>query len=44
MSLTVTEPAPIYIPAKGKIVGILNRSEPSKENKVIDEIDKILSI
>lgn len=44
MSLTVTEPAPIYIPAKEKIVGILNRSEPSKENKVIDEIDKILSI
>lgn len=44
MTLKVTEPAPIYIPANGKSVGILNRSEPSKENKVASEIDKILSL
>jgi len=44
MTLGVTEPAPIYVPAAGKSVGILNRSEPSKENKVVSEIDKILSL
>lgn len=44
MTLRVTEPAPIYVPAEGKAVGILNRSEPSKENRVSDEIDKILSL
>lgn len=44
MTLRVTEPAPIYVPSEGKAVGILNRSEPSKENKVTDEIDKILSL
>lgn len=43
MTLSVTEPAPIHLPSKGKSVGIINRSLPSKENEAIDIIDKILS-
>lgn len=44
MTLSVTEPAPIYLPAQGKSVGIINRSLPSKQNETIDAIDKILSV
>lgn len=43
MTLSVTEPAPIHLPSKGKSVGIINRSLPSKQNEAIDVIDKILS-
>lgn len=44
LTLSVTEPAPIYIPSQGKTVGIINRSLPSKQNEAIDAIDKILSV
>lgn len=44
MTLRVTEPAPIYLESKGKTVGIINRTEPSKDTKTLDEIDKILSL
>jgi uncharacterized protein DUF6340 len=43
LTLSVTEPAPIYIESKGKSVGIINRSLPSKQNEAADVIDKILS-
>jgi len=42
LTMSVTEPAPVYVPNHIKRVGILNRSESTK-NKAIDKIDKILS-
>jgi hypothetical protein len=44
LTLSVTEPAPIYIPSEGKAVGIINRSLPNKQNEAFDVIDKILSV
>ncbi|MFD0797588.1 DUF6340 family protein [Maribacter chungangensis] len=43
LTMGVTEPALVYLPSDVKRVGIINRSEPSKGNKVLDDIDKILS-
>ncbi|WP_318543673.1 DUF6340 family protein [Marixanthotalea marina] len=40
--MSVTEPAPVYVPDHIKRVGILNRSESTK-NKTLDALDKILS-
>jgi len=40
--MSVTEPAPLHVPGHVKRVGILNRSESTK-NKMLDNIDKILS-
>ena len=42
LTMSVTEPAPVYIPKQITRVGILNRSE-STTNKVLDKIDKIFS-
>jgi hypothetical protein len=42
LTISVTEPAPVYIPNHIKRVGILNRSE-STTNKTLDKIDKIFS-
>jgi len=42
LTMSVTEPAPVYVPNHIKRVGILNRSE-STSNKTLDKIDKILS-
>jgi hypothetical protein len=42
LTMSVTEPAPVYIPKHIKRVGLLNRSE-STSNKTLDKIDKILS-
>ena len=42
LTMSVTEPAPVYVPSQIKRIGILNRSE-STTNKVIDKIDKIFS-
>jgi hypothetical protein len=44
MTLSVTEPAPVYVPSNIKTIGIINRSLPSKENANLDQIDKILSV
>ena len=44
LTLSVTEPAPVYLPTNIETIGIINRSLPSKKNKTIDNIDKILSI
>jgi len=44
LTISVTEPAPVYVPSNIKSVGIIDRSLPSDENeKIIDQIDKILS-
>ncbi len=44
LTLSVTEPAPVYLPSNIETIGIINRSLPSKKNETIDNIDKILSI
>ena len=43
LTLSVTEPAPVYMPESINSIAIINRSEPSKDNKVLDDLDKILS-
>ena len=42
MTLGVTQPAPVFLPKEIHKVGIINRSLASQENKVVDEIDKVL--
>ena len=42
--MSVTEPAPVYLPTSLKNIGLLNRSLASEKNKPLDDIDKILSI
>ena len=42
--LNVVEPAPVTIPAYIKSVGIINRSLPTDETKVLDVADKVLSL
>ncbi len=39
----VTEPAMVHLPSEVKRIGIINRSEPSQGNKVLDNLDKVLS-
>lgn len=41
--LNVVEPAPVTIPSYIKHVGIINRSLPTDETKVLDVVDKVLS-
>ena len=43
LTLSVTQPAPIYIPKRIKSIGIINRSQASASNKKLDQLDKILS-
>lgn len=43
LTMGITEPAIVHLPADVKRVGIINRSLPSKGNKVLDKIDKVLS-
>lgn len=43
--LSVKEPAPVTIPSYIKNIGIINRALPSsKSNKIIDQVDKVLSL
>ncbi len=44
LTLSVDEPAPVYVPAYIKKVGVVDRSLPSENNKVLDDVDKILSL
>ncbi len=44
LSLTVTNPAPVYLPKEIKNIGVLNRSLPNKESKSMNDLDKVLSI
>ena len=43
LTMSVTEPAPVYVPSDIKTIGIIDRSLPSEKNKKIDKFDKILS-
>ncbi len=44
LTMGVTEPARIPLDSDITKIGIINRSIPSEGNKVVDEIDKILSL
>jgi hypothetical protein len=44
LTMSVKEPAPVYMPSDVKKIGIVNRSLPSEETKVLDDADKILSL
>lgn len=44
LTLSVTEPAPVYINKNSTKIGIINRSIPDKKYQVIDAIDKVLSL
>ncbi len=45
LTLSVIEPAPVFIPDNIKKIGIINRSIPTeKTNKNLDELDKLFSI
>ncbi len=44
LTLSVDEPAPVYIPSSIKTIGIIDRSLPSNQNKNLDKVDKILSL
>lgn len=43
MTMGITEPAIVHLPAEVKRVGIINRSLPSKGNTALDKIDRVLS-
>jgi hypothetical protein len=42
--LTVTQPAPVTLPQGVKKVGVINRSVPTDETKLVDVLDKALSL
>jgi len=42
--LTVVEPAPVTLSKEIKKVGVINRSMPTDQTKVLDVIDKVLSL
>lgn len=42
--LNVVEPAPVTIPSYVKSVGIINRSVPTDKTKILDVVDKVLSL
>ena len=44
LTISVTEPAPVYVPSNIKTIGIVDRSLSSEKNEKIDKLDKILSI
>ena len=44
LTLSVTRPAPIYLPGTIKKVGIVNRSVPSEDSRNLDKVDEILSL
>jgi hypothetical protein len=42
--LSVIEPAPVTLSREIKKVGVINRSVPTDETKILDVIDKALSL
>ena len=44
LTLSVTRPAPIYLPVGITTVGILNRSVPSKASRDLAKVDEVLSL
>ncbi len=43
LTMSVTEPAPVYVPANIETIAIIDRSLPKGQNVELDKIDKILS-
>lgn len=43
LTMSITEPAPVYVPSQVQRIGILNRSE-STTNKTLEQIDQVFSI
>lgn len=44
LTMTVTEPAPVFFPKDIQKIGIVDRTLPSDETEKLDKIDKILSL
>lgn len=44
VTMSVTEPAPVELPSDMKRVGLINRSLPTANQKVLNKIDQILSM
>ena len=44
LTMSTTEPAPVFVNSNIQKIGIINRSSASEANKTIDKIDKILSL
>jgi hypothetical protein len=44
LTLSVTEPALVYLPSEIKTAGIINRSLPSEKNAELDQFQKVLTI
>ncbi|GAB4286326.1 MAG: DUF6340 family protein [Marinilabiliales bacterium] len=42
--MSVQEPAPVFFPKTIKKVGLVNRTKPDEKNKILDDIEKILSV
>jgi hypothetical protein len=42
--INVLEPAPVTVPAYVKKVGVINRSSPTEETKIFDQIEKVFSL
>jgi hypothetical protein len=42
--MNVTEPAPVTIPSYIKTVGVINRSVPTEETKVFNEIERLFTL
>jgi len=42
--LSVLQPAPVSLPQNIKTVAVINRSQASKQNKIIDAVDKIMTM
>jgi hypothetical protein len=42
--INVLQPAPVTLPSAIKKVGIINRSIPTDETKLVDELDKVMSL
>lgn len=44
LTIPITKPAPVWLPASIQSIAILDRSLPSEDHVIVDQIDKILSI
>lgn len=42
--LSVQQPAPVSIPQDIKTIAVVNRSEPARQNRIIDAIDKVMTL
>lgn len=44
LTMSVTEPAPVYVPSNIETIAIVNRSLPSVQNDELEKLDKIFSV